>query len=96
MQVPELIHNKMCLTGFRAESKEGKWLGQVEDFVFDITTSEITSYYIKPQTLGPSRVGQDLILPARLVIEIQPHKIIFADSNLIPKAAMAGLAKAIE
>jgi uncharacterized protein YrrD len=78
----ELIDSRMELTGFRAETENGKLLGTVSDFVFDVIGSTIQQYYIQPSTILRT-IKSDWILPANRVIRIEKNRLVFPDDILI-------------
>ncbi len=78
----ELIDNRMELTGFRAETENGKLIGTVSDFVFDVIGSTIQQYYIQPPTVLGA-LSSDWILPADRVTRIEKNRLVFPDDILM-------------
>jgi len=79
--LPELLDERMEITGFRAETETGKLLGTVTDFVFETVGSTIQQYCVKPPTLMGA-LQSEWILPAGKVVKIEKHRLVFADNIL--------------
>ena len=76
--LPELIAQKMTVVGFEAATTAHRVLGRVTDLVFDVVTSQIQRYYIRPKALV-SLLQTDLVLPASQVAQIEANRVIFSD-----------------
>lgn len=72
VRIEKILEKQIFLIGLKAETENGKNLGQVEDFLIDTETQTVSKYYLK------NLFGESLILGHDKVVRID-KKIIFTD-----------------
>jgi len=84
--LPQLIERRSTIVGYDARDETGQSLGQVQDFVFDITSGLIQRYYVRPSLIS-ALTSNDLVLNRDEVIEIKDRRIVFRRDALVPIAS---------
>lgn len=76
--LPKLLKSRHRVMGERVETRSGRFIGLVEDVLFETTDSTLQKFYIKPTLLGLV-TRPDIIIGIDKVIQIEPRRVVVHD-----------------